>query len=180
MKKLQKSYNYTFKNYYLSKFQNTKTPLINSFQNTEICLTAGPQTEAVMKDLLTYLILLFGQKPSFNFKRQSKQNLMNQFIYAKIGVNKKKLTTVFEKLSQLILPHQENYLPKKLEFLSNNQKVISIFFESCLTNEEIQFIPKSNTNKVLNNFNIVLNFNINKSSKHELLFFFRFFHFPFN
>lgn len=180
MLKLRKSYNNLLKNYHISKFQKKSKITLNNFQQSEIFLSLAGQNELFLKDLAVYAVLLFGQKPKFYFKKQSKQNTLNQLVYFKISISQKKILTNLQKISNLILPHQENYLITAFPSILQNTKNLSFFFQNCLTGEEIQFTPKTNLVKILNSFNLTLNFNTIKTSRPELQFFFRFYHFPFN
>lgn len=180
MLKNKQIYSKLFKNYYISKFQKKNNILKKNFQNTEVFLSAGSLTEPFIKDLITYATLLFSRRPLFTYKKQSKQNILNQNMYFKINVSQYESLNLLIKASNLILPHQENYLLAKFPTARSEQDTTSLVFKTCLTSEEIQFLPKNNATKILNTFNLIINFNSSDSNKNMLLFFFRFYHFPFN
>ena len=171
-------YKYIFKNYHLSKFQKKDFFISKDMNKCQIFITGGNQNEAFMKDLISYTFLLFGQKPKFNFKKQSRQNALNQLIYFKTTITAHSVLTALEKISQVILPNQENYLLNPLPNLKASGSNCSIVFKSCLTNEEIQYFPKSRPGHTVNHFNLSLNFPIVKASRFNILFFFRFYYFP--
>lgn len=181
MLRTKKIYTTVFKNYYISKFQKTENFVSTKYSNYDIFLTTGGRNEVYVKDVLAYLLLMFGQKPKFTFKKQSKQNQFNHFMYFKITQNGPRVLPLIEKIAHLILPHQENYLLTRLPSVKENCGSSALVFLSCMTNEEIQFLPKSRAGSLTADyFNLSLNFSIKQVTRPNLLFFFRFHYFPLN